>query len=47
MFELDVILFGLDIFNVYILDEYISIFFVVNNWGFFIDVMKGIKELVK
>lgn len=45
--ELDAISFGPDIFNVHTPDEHISISSVVNNWGFFVDVMKGTKELAK
>ncbi len=43
--ELDAISFGPDIFNVHTPDEHISISSVVNNWGFFIDVMKGTKRI--
>lgn len=45
--ELDAISFGPDIFNVHTPDEHISISSVVNNWGFFVDVMQGTKELAK
>ncbi|EEL50637.1 aminoacyl-histidine dipeptidase [Bacillus cereus] len=43
--ELDAISFGPDIFNVHTPDEHISISSVINNWGFFVDVMKETKSL--
>ncbi|WP_242142983.1 MULTISPECIES: aminoacyl-histidine dipeptidase [unclassified Bacillus cereus group] len=45
--ELDAISFGPDIFNVHTPDEHISISSVINNWDYFIDVMRETKELVK
>ncbi|EMA6343985.1 aminoacyl-histidine dipeptidase [Bacillus cytotoxicus] len=45
--ELDAISFGPDIFNVHTPDEHISISSVMNNWGYFIDVLRETKELVK
>ncbi|MBY0599348.1 aminoacyl-histidine dipeptidase [Bacillus bingmayongensis] len=43
--ELDAISFGPDIFNVHTPDEHISISSVVNNWGYFVDVMRETKTL--
>ena len=44
--ELDAISFGPDIFNVHT-QMNILVFLLLNNWGFFVDVMKGTKELAK
>ncbi|PFE01079.1 aminoacyl-histidine dipeptidase [Bacillus cereus] len=44
--ELDAISFGPDIFNVHTPDEHISISSVINNWGYFIDVMRETKSLI-
>ncbi|WP_459503213.1 aminoacyl-histidine dipeptidase [Bacillus sp. C1] len=42
---LDAISFGPDIFNVHTPDEHISISSVINNWGYFLDVLKASHTL--